>query len=162
MGNVADGGVPIPELAALPDLPPLRMQERQSLKRALDGYVAGLANAPKARKSGTKMSKLSRCSTPRNRARRSTFSRSRGRRCANSTTQSVGTSATAGSPISRSGAPAGHRVGARAVAAKTNSPTRPMLTAGMRNDIFSDLKITYCRDSTKVSRHYWKTWKRTD
>lgn len=53
LGNVADGGVPIPELAALPDLPPLRMQERQSLKRALDGYVAGLADAPEARKSGT-------------------------------------------------------------------------------------------------------------
>ncbi|MBA4018575.1 MAG: DUF1501 domain-containing protein [Pirellula sp.] len=69
LGNVADGTIPIPELTAQADLPPMRMQERQSLKRALDGYVADLASAPETRKSGTEYEQaLTLLDTPQSRA----------------------------------------------------------------------------------------------
>jgi hypothetical protein len=53
IGNVSEVRMPLPDLAAQPDLPPLRMHDRQSLKRTLDGYVAELATSPEARKAGT-------------------------------------------------------------------------------------------------------------
>jgi len=46
VGNAAESTLPLPDLAAHADLPPLRMRERQSLKEALDGYTAELARDP--------------------------------------------------------------------------------------------------------------------
>ncbi len=46
VGNAAEATLPLPDLAAHADLPPLRMRERQSLKQSLDGYVADLASDP--------------------------------------------------------------------------------------------------------------------
>lgn len=46
VGDASAATLPLPDLAAHADLPPLRMRERQALKQSLDGYVADLANNP--------------------------------------------------------------------------------------------------------------------
>ena len=46
VGDASTATLPLPDLAAHADLPPLRMRERQSLKQSLDGYVADLAGNP--------------------------------------------------------------------------------------------------------------------
>lgn len=53
LGDVTQGAELLPDLAAQPDLPPLRMQERQSLKESLDRYARDLADTPASRDSKT-------------------------------------------------------------------------------------------------------------
>jgi hypothetical protein len=45
IGNCMEQAAAVPDLTSLPELPPVRMRERQSLKEALDGYARDLESA---------------------------------------------------------------------------------------------------------------------
>lgn len=54
LGNVQSQTTPLPDLDSLPDLPPVRMHERQTLKETLDGYVGALAGDGAVRDANTR------------------------------------------------------------------------------------------------------------
>jgi len=54
LGNVQSQTTPLPDLDSLPDLPPVRMHDRQTLKETLDGYVRDLANDGPVRDANTR------------------------------------------------------------------------------------------------------------
>ncbi|MGC3968715.1 MAG: DUF1501 domain-containing protein [Pirellulales bacterium] len=110
IGNVAEVRTPLPDLTEQPDLPPLRMRDRQGLKRSLDTYVADLAESPEARKSGTEYDQaLALLDAPQSCAafdlEKESAKLSRSVR-----SQSIGTSLAAGSPLGRGRATVGHGV----------------------------------------------------
>jgi len=53
LGNVTDPGAVLPDLQTQPELPSVRLHERQSLKAALDSYVRDLGTHPRVRDSNT-------------------------------------------------------------------------------------------------------------
>jgi hypothetical protein len=53
LGNVTQSDAVLPELQSLPELPAVRMHQRQSLKASLDGYSRDLQRDPRVRDSET-------------------------------------------------------------------------------------------------------------
>lgn len=53
LGDVTATTMPLPDLATQPDLPPVRMQARQSLKNVLDAYTRKLGDDAAVRDAGT-------------------------------------------------------------------------------------------------------------
>jgi hypothetical protein len=54
LGNVLSQTSPLPDLESLPDLPPVRMHDRQTLKETLDGYVRDIAADAPVRDANTR------------------------------------------------------------------------------------------------------------